>query len=116
LSATINWKLYSDLDGFNRQLTASLTEITKQPYMSVIILMAFFIGVVVRWLVGRENPPAWFQDIEAWLALVAVLLLSVDILIKLLINPSLEANQQISLPEWEGFLAGVIAFYFGARS
>jgi hypothetical protein len=114
LSATINWKLYNDLEGFKEQLRRSVDVVKDQPFIPVIILSAFFIGVVVRWLVGRDNPPAWFQDVEAWFALIAVTMLTVDIIIKLIINPSLD--QPINLPEWEGFLAGIIAFYFGERS
>jgi hypothetical protein len=114
LSAAINWKLYNDLEGFKEQLKRSVDLVKDQPFIPVIILSAFFIGVIVRSLVGRDNPPAWFQDIEAWFALIAVVLLCVDIMIKLIINPSLD--HPINLPEWEGILAGVIAFYFGERS
>jgi hypothetical protein len=114
LAATINWKLYSDAEGLKAQLVASVDQIKEQPFMSLILLGSFFAGVVVRWLVGREHPPEWLQNLEAWLALVSVVLLAVDYLIKLVINPSLA--EPLKLPEWEGVLAGVIAFYFGERS
>jgi hypothetical protein len=70
--------------------------------------------VLVRMVVGRENPPAWLQDAEAWLSLLAVIGLSVAAVIHAVINPSLDRS--ISLPSWEGFLAVMIAFYFGERS
>jgi hypothetical protein len=54
------------------------------------------------------------QDLEAWLALIAVIGLCIVGLIYLVINPSLERPGNI--PNLEGFLATIVVFYFGARS
>jgi hypothetical protein len=60
--------------------------------------------------------PYWFQDVLAWLSLLAMLGMVVEFLIHLVINPNLAPERQLHLPHWEGFLAGLVAFYFGARS
>jgi hypothetical protein len=114
LVATVGWKYHSDPQGLKDQLNASVQSVTDQPLLPVILLAGFFVGVIVRSVVGRENPPAWFQDLEGWLALVAILALSVEIMIRLVINPSLEGP--LELRNWEGVVAAIIAFYFGERS
>jgi hypothetical protein len=84
------------------------------PMLPVVILGGFFAGALVRMVIGRQ-PPAWYQDLEAWLSLISVLLMSVATLIHLVINPSLQ-TPIMSLPVWECILSAVVAFYFGARS
>ena len=63
---------------------------------------------------GRENPPYFLQDMEAWLSLISAVGLGVAVIIHLIIVPSLEGA--IDMPIWEAILASVIAFYFGERS
>jgi hypothetical protein len=114
LAGTIGWKWINHPDTLEQQLRASVTGITDQPFLPLVLLAGFLLGVVVRTLVGRQNPPYWWQDIEAWFALIGTLGLAIEVLIRLVINPSL--THPLNLPDWEGFLAGVVAFYFGARS
>ena len=49
-------------------------------------------------------------------ALLAVLLLTVEVLLQLVINPTLPPDRQIVLPHMENVLASIVGFYFGARS
>jgi hypothetical protein len=85
--------------------------------MLAVLFTAFMIGFVltsiVRFLWGGSLP-YWFQDIQAWFALVALFLLGILVLIQLVINPSLELP--LSLGNVELTLAGFVGFYFGARS
>jgi hypothetical protein len=114
LGGTIGWKLYTDPDGLAARWEASIDQIKEQWNLPILLLGGFFVGVILRAIVGRDNPPPMIQDIEAWIALVGVLCLCIAGMIHLVINPSLE--QSIHLPSWEGFLAVLVAFYFGARS
>jgi len=80
---------------------------------------AFFLGIIVarlaeKLLAGPAGLPPWFQDLMAWVSLLAMLGLGAEVIIRLVINPTL--SQPLSLPPWEGILAGLVAFYFGARS
>jgi len=63
--------------------------------------------------VGREDPPQWLQDLEAWLSILAMVGIVIASVIHLVIGWGVES---ISLPTWEAVLGSVIAFYFGERS
>ena len=114
LGGAIGWKMTQNPDGLHKQFVDSLNLLKDQPYLPVLILGAFFVGVVLRAIVGRTNPPQWLQDFEAWVSLLALIGLGVAVVIHLIVNPSLE--EDLRLPTWEGILGAVIAFYFGERS
>jgi hypothetical protein len=84
-----------------------------------VMLTSFFAGhlltAAVRAMSGGTLP-AWFQDIQAWVALMALLALAVILVVQLFINPSLSLGTQIEMPTVEAILAGLVGFYFGARS
>jgi hypothetical protein len=113
LSATCIYRYTTDPDGFQAQWLESVEALKDAPMLPVVVLMGFFVGALVRMIVGQQ-PPAALQDMEAWLSLIAVLLMAVATMIHLVINPSLTENLNPSV--WEGILAGVVAFYFGERS
>jgi hypothetical protein len=116
LITTFTWQWVNHQDVLNQQLRESVDSIQQQPYLPLIILAGFFIGVVVRMLVGRSSVSYAWQDIEAWFALVGILGLCFEILWQLVVNPTLEPQQRIDLPNWQGFLSAIVAFYYGARS
>jgi hypothetical protein len=113
LVATVGWKLATARDALLAQIAASVALLPEEPYMPIVILAGFFVGVVFRWITGGDRS-YWAQDVQAWFALIAILVLAVAALIHLVINPSLEAD--LHLPDWDGFVAAVVAFYFGERS
>ena len=114
LVGTVVWDYVKDSDTLLNQLKASMDGLQRQPYLPLVLLGGFFTGVVIRTLVGRNTQAYWWQDTEAWFALIATLGLCIEVMIRLVINPSLQ--NPLDLPNWEGFLAGIVAFYFGARS
>jgi hypothetical protein len=114
LIGTIGWCLYNDPAKLRDQFEKSLDALKLEPFLPLCILGAFFLGVLVRAVVGRENPPYFLQDLEAWLSLISIVGLGVAVIIHLVIVPSLESA--VSMPAWEAVLASVIAFYFGERS
>ena len=114
LGGALVWRLVNDPAGLETQFDKSVDELKKQPYLPLILLGGFFIGVMVRMIVGRDNPPMFLQDAEAWLSLLAVVGISVAGIIHGIINPNVD--NPISMPNFEGFLAVMIAFYFGERS
>jgi hypothetical protein len=114
LIATVGWCLYNDPDKLRNQFELSLDALKGEPFLPLCILGAFFFGVIVRAVVGREDPPYFLQDMEAWLSLISIIGLCVAVIIHLIIMPSLESSISWSL--WEAILASVIAFYFGERS
>jgi len=87
----------------------------------LVLLAGFFAGVgvarLVRWTHGEQGPPFWFQDLQAWIALIAVLVLIVEVCVRLFINPTVPPEKQLFKDgQWEGVFAALVGFYFGARS
>jgi hypothetical protein len=113
LVATCVYRYVSDEAGFEAQWLLSVQALQAYPLLPVIVLIGFFSGALLRMIIGR-HPPAWWQDLEAWMSLIAVLLMGVGTMIHLVIDPSL--SEPMSLPFWEGLLSAVVAFYFGERS
>ncbi len=114
LMGTLSWIMYTDPNRLERLWEASVDMIRREWYLPLLLLVGFFVGVVVRVIVGRNNPPIFIQDFEAWVSLIAVVGLCIAGLFNLVINPNLE--KPLHLPNAEGFLAVVVVFYFGARS
>jgi hypothetical protein len=114
LVATVAWKYSQDPGVLSDQLEKSMEEIRGLPTLPVVLLGGFFVGIVLHTLVGRKYTPYWFQDLEAWVALLAFVGLGVEALLHFVINPSLA--EPLQAYAWQGGVAGVIAFYFGARS
>jgi hypothetical protein len=85
----------------------------------LVLFSGFFFGhlltAAVRGVSGGTLP-FWFQDIQAWVALLSMGVLAVLMIIELFINPSLSLENKIDMPTLEAILAGLVGFYFGARS
>jgi hypothetical protein len=113
LMGTSIYRFTTEPSAFEKQWEISIASLKDAPMLPLVVQACFFVGALLRMLIG-QNPPALFQDIEAWVSLIAVVLMAVATLIHLVINPSLSAD--LSLDLWEGILTGVVAFYFGERS
>jgi hypothetical protein len=89
------------------------------PYLLIMLLLGtFFFGYVltrvVHWVSGTILP-YWYQDFQAWAALVALLVMAGIAVFYVFIKPTLKTNYGVPL-ELEAVLAAVVGFYFGARS
>lgn len=114
LAGAIGWKLYSNPADLKAQFELTIDQLKGEPIMPLLVLGGFFLGVLVRAVVGRDSPPQSLQDLEAWLSLISTLGLALAAIIHIVINPSI--SSPLDLPHWEGFLAAIVAFYFGERS
>jgi hypothetical protein len=105
---------------------ANHPSLSEFPFYLPLALLGGFLGGyllthVVRALNGGQLP-YWFQDIEAWLALLCMLGLGIGFALHMFIVPSLEEDSifRTRIPELaelaDPVLAGVISFYFGSRS
>jgi hypothetical protein len=115
-AAVMGWRYYTERDWAELQ-----PAVQQQPWLPVILLAAFFLGILVNRVTrtvasDSGGPPYWYQDILAWLALLAMLGLFMEVLIQAVINPSLPPERQIQLPQVQTVLAAIVGFYFGARS
>jgi hypothetical protein len=89
----------------------------------LVLLAGFLVGHAATWLVAgaaEGRLPTWLQDLQAWVALVAMVLMIVDMILHVFILKGLEAEQARSsrafLDQWEALPPALIAFYFGART
>jgi hypothetical protein len=84
-----------------------------------LLISGFFLGhllsAAVRGLSGGVLPPA-FQDVQAWIALLALIALGIILVVQVFINPTLSLGERIDLPTVESALAALVGFYFGSRS
>ena len=96
--------------------TIYLEDPLEQPYLPLWILGGFFAGMLLNKVVSIVlGQPSWYQDILAWVSLLALLGLVLEVVILVIINPS-QGENAIHLPKWQTFLAAIISLYFGARS
>jgi hypothetical protein len=110
--AVIVWCIRSNPSLLIARLTPTPEQLPQWPYLLMVLLGGFFLGWIIR--LGPWRNLYWFQDVQAWVSLVAMILLGAEIVIHLFIRPHME--QEIDLPLVEETLLGVVAFYFGVRS
>jgi hypothetical protein len=85
----------------------------------LLLLSCFFVGHLLTAFVrffGGGILPYWFQDLQAWAALLALLLLGALTLLHVVINPTLDPGNRLDWPTIDAILAALVGFYFGARS
>jgi hypothetical protein len=115
----IGYTIFKDPSGFVNTPMLAETDKKETLLLPTVMIGAFLLGVIVNaacWkLLNRpEGMPAWYQDVQAWVSVLAVLGLGAQVILELVIFPSM-ANPP-SLPHLEIVLSSVIAFYFGARA
>jgi hypothetical protein len=93
--------------------------LTAPPLLLIMLLLGtFFLGYVVtrfvNWVSGPTLPYI-YQDLQAWVALLAMLIMG-GLALLYLVNPTLDPSNQPTLVPVEAILAAVVGFYFGARS
>lgn len=96
-----------------------LDQATWQPLVLFLLFGGFFAGVVVNRLAELllkrpDGMPVWYQDVLAWISVLAVFGLAFEVIYQLVIVPNSASASE--LPQWQGILAGIVAFYFGART
>jgi hypothetical protein len=88
--------------------------------LPLVLMTCFILGFIINKLVLAVSPggqlPFWFQDVQAWFALLAVMGLVVIALVYLVIRPSLPESMHFKMTTVETIVAGIVGFYFGARS
>jgi hypothetical protein len=118
-AAVLGWKYYVTRDWH------ALLDIKPpdpgEAGLPLILLAAFFVGVIVSRVIGRilsghYGPPPWFQDILAWLALLATIGMGIEVIYTGFIEPGLSPENRFTNPTFQMILAAITGFYFGARS
>jgi hypothetical protein len=94
------------------RLTPNADQLVQWPYLLLALMGGFFLGWLIK--LGPWKNVYWFQDIQAWVSLIAMGGIGVEMIIRLFINPNMERD--FNAPMWEQILVAIVAFYFGVRS
>lgn len=107
----VAWRFRVDPELLAGRLTPPPEQLAQWPRL----LLALGGGFVGGWIfrLGPWRRAYWYQDILAWISLVAMLLLGVVIILEAFANPNLPEPHR--LPLMEACLVAVVAFYFGVR-
>jgi hypothetical protein len=92
---------------------------TEYALPTALLLTGYLLGHIISGILTRLGggvPPAWYQDVEAWIALLAVMGLGIIVVVRLLINTTLPMEDRLDVQVMETSLAAIVGFYFGARS
>jgi hypothetical protein len=108
----VAWQVYSNPTLLLERLTPKPHQLENWPYELLALAAGFALGRLAQLALGGEV--WWFQDILAWVALLAMLGLVIEVVLLVFVNPNL--RQELDLTLWEDILTGVITFYFAARS
>ena len=84
----------------------------------VVVLVCYIAGMLISRcvrMVWGVPVPAPYQDMEAWVAILALVGLGLVVLLHL-VNQSVAVENKISLDVAQAVLSGLIGLYFGARS
>ncbi len=111
--AVIGYQAYQNPDLLSYRLQLSDRQhLDRWPALLLSLGAGYALGWLVHFGPWRDHP--WFQDILAWLSLLAMAGLSILAVVHLLINP--DVTKQVDLPTLECIVIAIVAFYFGARS
>jgi hypothetical protein len=112
---------YGGLTYFLYQNQADFELPPKENFLMLIALVlgGFFLGHYLTMFVKAISfgtLPYWFQDLQAWIALLAMIALSGLVVIHMFINPSVSPEQQVGSLPLDTVLAALVGFYFGSRT
>jgi hypothetical protein len=110
--AVVGWCYHANPELLIKRLTPLSDQLFQWPYLLLSLTGGFFFGWLIR--LGPWKNVYWFQDIQAWLSLIAMGGIGVEIIIRLFINPQMERD--FNAPMWENILVAIVSFYFGVRS
>jgi len=109
--AVFAYVLYARPDHIQR-LTPHPDQLKNWPYYLGALAIGFVLGYGTRILPFRN---AWsFQSFQAWMAIIAMALLFLDMIFQVIINFSLP--NPIDPLAWQTIVTGIVAFYYGSRS
>jgi len=104
---------------YKNQATFEMPEKQNFFLLLALVLGGFFLGHYLTLFVkviSGGTLPFWFQDFQAWVALLAMFALTGLLIIHMFINPDVPADLQIGSLPLDTALAALVGFYFGSRT
>jgi hypothetical protein len=111
--------IYLDPGGFSHRQLLSATDKDATLLMPVVMIGAYIVGAILaaasyKLFNGPLGMPAWYSDVQAWVSLIAVLGLGIEVVLQLIVFPTVENPPK--LPQMQLILSAIVSFYFGARA
>lgn len=109
--AILIWQFLVDPQRILTKLTPTGEMMHGWPYLSLSLMGGFTVGWLFSHGPWRNSP--WYQDLQAWLSLVAMCVLFVNLFIDLI------AKTQAHSPDWlywDCVIIAILSLYYGARS
>lgn len=119
-AGVMGYAIFRDPEGFWKRPLLDPEDRAATMLLPTVIIGAYLVGVIVagfahKLLNGPLGMPAWYQDVLAWVSLLAVLGLGIEVILQLIVFPSMpEPRPQV--PQMQLLLSGIVALYFGARA
>ncbi len=110
--ALVVYQYYVSPEDLLRKISPAADKLHEWPYLLLSLLGGLTLGFVIGKGPWRGSP--YFQDIQAWLSLLALLAFVVELLIDFVIRPA--ADPLGDRLVWHAILVGILAFYFSSRS
>jgi hypothetical protein len=111
-AAELGWLYYAHPDRLTNRLTPDPNLIGHWPELLLATFGGFGVGYIVR--KGPWRTSAGFQDILAWVSLLAMIGLVGYTILIVFVKPTMRLP--IDPSTFETILSAIVAFYFGARS
>ena len=110
-AAVFAYVIYAHPDRLAR-LTPRAEQLDNWKYYLGALAIGFVLGYATRILPFRH---AWsFQAFQAWVAIIAMAILFLDMVFQVIINFSL--TKPIDPVMWQAVVTGIVSFYYGSRS
>ena len=105
---------YKDVGVLQQRLTPDLAEVKDWwiPFLGTTAI-AFGLGLLMRFILGRNNHI--FQTLRAWLSVVGMLMLVIEIVIFLSVSSS-ESSPIDFIHYWQCVELAIVSAYFGTRA
>ena len=93
---------------------------SSQPLLPFLLFGGFFLGAAVNWIAGlllkrpTGMPVSGIRTCWVWVSVLAVFGLAFEVIYQLVVVPASASSSE--LPQWQGILAAIVAFYFRART
>jgi hypothetical protein len=105
------WQLIVNPDVLLNKLTPTDDQMKGWPYLIFSLIGGFTVG----WLFshGPWKKSAWYQDLQAWLSLVALTFMLVNLFIDLIAKAAAHSSDFLL---WDCVVIAILSLYYGARS
>jgi len=111
-AAVIGYLFTNHPERLVERLRPQASQLDGWPTLMGAYVGGFVLGYLFRIMPFRHN---WaFQSFQAWISLIAMSLLFIEIVVQAFVIPTLK--DQYDVRTWEAIVTGVTACYFGTRS